>query len=106
MATLHRETNRPLSVIIQRLAGYLLAGRHTKGILALSIHLDSNHMEDITPFSSSRWILVWRATILSLYSGDSAQQLVAPSSDFFEGKLYFDVALWNQRSGYSSESAP
>ncbi|GBN47829.1 hypothetical protein AVEN_200547-1 [Araneus ventricosus] len=42
MATLHRETNRPLSVIIQRLAGYLLAGRHTMGILALSIHLDSN----------------------------------------------------------------
>ncbi|GBM87023.1 hypothetical protein AVEN_40605-1 [Araneus ventricosus] len=29
---------------------------------------------------------VWRATIHSLFSGDSAQQTVAPSSDFFEDK--------------------
>ncbi|GBO34302.1 hypothetical protein AVEN_81161-1 [Araneus ventricosus] len=77
------------------------------GILALSNHLDSyligrHHSFQLQLMDSC----VWRASNHLLYSGDSAQQTVAPSSDSFEGKTVFNPALWNQRSGYSSESAP
>ncbi|GBO35771.1 hypothetical protein AVEN_112806-1 [Araneus ventricosus] len=76
------------------------------GILALSNHLDSYLIGRHHPFQLQQMdSRVWRATIHLLYSGDSAQQTVAPRWDSFEGKSVFHVALWNQRSGYSSESA-
>ncbi|GBM58407.1 hypothetical protein AVEN_63769-1 [Araneus ventricosus] len=107
MATLHGETSWPRSVIILGMAGFSLAGRHSMGILALlnllgSYIIGRHHPLQLQQMDSC----VWRETIHSLFSGDSAQQTVAPSSDFFEGKTVCDDAIWNQWSGYSSESAP
>ncbi|GBM03972.1 hypothetical protein AVEN_99175-1 [Araneus ventricosus] len=64
------------------------------GILALSNHLNSYLIGRHHPFQLQQmYSCVWRATIHLLYSGDSAQQTVAPSSDSFEARISLSKSL-------------
>ncbi|GBN86628.1 hypothetical protein AVEN_171816-1 [Araneus ventricosus] len=58
------------------------------GILAFLNLLDSYNIGRHHPLQLQQMdSCVWLATIHSLFSGDSAQQTVAPSSDFFEARI-------------------